>query len=1315
MNKLKTGLLITVLALISSTAAAVNIQTSGLETDGINTSYTDQGIRFHNQEINKTLTYKEALIPSQFHDYINKYKFKSKEKSGQGAKIQIQIQLNKSSSLPNRLQGLKINRKLQFNNPSQGKVKYKGNTLQTSIDSHNANFRIKYEVIDNQGSISDTYTDFYTDEDVEKIPFSASANQVSDNKYRQKLVRDNKYGEKDTETVHIIYPEESNLSEISIDISYEECSLSYLQYAKPKLESAGLDDSIITNSMYQRESKCYNITTPENGTVELTANFTHEMEERNKGELVIGESPEFYTYITGSGAATRVTGTETMCGTVGNESIVVKGTLQICDSGVTLDTEDLVRVYENAEIDGEGADTENNGEDGAPLTINTNTLILNGTIDVSGGNGGNNDNNDNGGHGGNGAQIDIDTYQFIMDDATIDNHGGDGGSADNDGNGGGGPGGSESITINSTLIDTRGTSNTIQHTTGDGGDRTCASGKTPGSIDVDAYNTTLTNLSIFGKPGDPAFGAYDDIIGEIECSNPGVQGPTFDFNINHGYIENSYIEVEGSDGAPASEYGSNDGGPGGEFNSTWNHTDIIDTEINADGGDAGDVQNSDKCAEGGDGGYIGVYYINSFTDAFNNFHVQGGDDDGGCEDGSPGTIEKKQDQSLTGFLQTREINYRFGSLKSYDRQKEQVEELYQAENLTVEYRFITEQIGQIDQVNITLANPQDDTKVRDDNMSMIGNSTTSNGRQAYIYQYNYSIPQNLDSSGEWLVTTNLIDVYGNNQVESTEFTYQYIDYDIDNPVQGEARVGQPIRFDQDITIENPSNTEYGKDADNVKLTFDLIENVVLGDTELQRPDNSIVEIQTRSGDTSIRWNETTLSPGQTKDYTVIWYLEEIIVEEEVNTTETDTDKVIAEQEFTFKNPSNSQSLTDVELQAGLHAPKRTVSWQLFTNTSQDISNSDQYGTTPLDSDNDGFIDTIEWEINSLQVGTPEHFTLISDLGKPIKVYKETVITNRPVEPGKPIKWREGFAFLNRNNFNVPFDYRIRIPIDASNLRLDGQIRDTRFDNNGPYVLLDRNLPDNSNTTAFLKYETRSISTPPVQTDRPDRNYVGQGGIVEKTVQIENLVDKNISNIRRNIEIDYGENLKAIDVDEEEVIDSQDTVQDQYTLKLDTLEAEDQEEIRIAYEIPVGNKEFIRDGQTNRGNRLKVWRVDISSDTPLDNVYFETEEIDCTQVQRVRISGGENSSIQEGTEVEDYECGSTIVPIGSAQPGDTYRIGISYQETQVTTETNPWTEFFMGAFKPVLLAAILIGLYELLSRGMKSVGMETPWSNSGRNA
>jgi hypothetical protein len=1422
MDTRKNLILVTLIIAFISLSTAVSWEKEGFNSENINYTYNETHITLYNSQIEKDIPLHNFLLPDTLHDDLRNpggcaswmycvgkngnFRILTDPNSGENrfyTKIQYIIGFNRGSpfnddpdgDIPETFGNFQENTRISLGysrkNIDKPLMRRTSDRINLSVKAVNNHFILNYDFYSPQGNLVREYQDIYTDNQSGRIPFTAQVNKPEIDTYTQKITQDNRYGKKDERVLNIIKPEEAEIKTINWNgLNHSTCDLNYYEYSRPRLQQADINSSLILDDLYQKTYNCYNVTIPADSQPEIEVKFQYNHTETSEGEFRVRKTPEFYTYIIGSGGAMKTTGSRELCGELTNEqgnyydNILIEGTIELtCDS--TIKANNIIEI--NGQINAEGQNgedqpdgTDQPGEDGENshnLVLEANRIEQYGIINLEGGNGGDGSSNQGGGEGGtrggdagNGGNLTVNSFRYILKDYIWleGGNGGDGGSgADtvNPGRGGhGGIGGS--IDINTQYFKTQGFAEfeTFGGNGGEGGysvnppDSNNPGGKAgeTGTIQINAYKSIVNGLNVEGNGGDG--GKAGENTGEP--GQDGSQGTQFEItstilNItdstikldggNGGFtedntagkggkagnvyldyekfkVENTDIYARGGDGGDARQYDTFDaqagaGGDGGTIRTRTYHQTITDNLFNVSGGDGGDgTERNDGSADGGDGGEGGtikVIYRDTITNAFNNFIAYGGlggegDDDGGNPvhgtDGSDGTIDITQDSSLSLNTKSTDTELQWNNYLIYSQNGQYLGEIPQRRNITVRANFtIDTEIPGV--AELSIYDRTDNATVYQQSMTQISKKE-DNGEYTYVFEYDYNIPQRSESGGEWFTEIRVDDGFGNNYTNSKYFTYQYKERNIQNAIQGEARTGQPIRFDQDITVSNPSGTSY---SNPVLIRFPLIDSVVLEDTEIRDSSGQAVESNTftRNGQNYVQWNATGLSGSKT--FGVVWYMEPIIIEEQSGVDETSTGKKVANQDFTFKNPSNDTALTDVQLQAGFLQPERTVEAQLFKEDGTEITNSETLGTYFSDEDLDGFTDTANWEIDSLIPGNPKKYSLVTDLGKPIQVYREPVITNRPVEPGKPIKWRIGFAFQNDNNFNVPYNYRMRIPLDASNIRLQGQLKDQRFDNLGPYVLFERNLDSNSNSTAFLRYETRSISAPPIQTNRADRNFVGEGAEVQKTVVIENLVDQKIQNVRRSLDIDYGEDLTVVDADEEKELATQSTVRDGYTIKVPELEANEDKEIQVGYRVPIGEKELVREGQAE-GYQLKVWEVRSTTENPVDNVYFRTKDIDCSEVHEVRVVSNENQNIQDGTLVNDWECGSTIVPLDTLTAGETVRIGITYKKTDTEIQTNPLTNIAVGAGKWIVIFGSIILLFEISTRLIEKMNIQPPWRN-----
>lgn len=1000
------------------------------------------------------------------------------------------------------------------------------------------------------------------------------------------------------------------------------------------------------------------------------------------------------------------------------------------------------------------------GTAGNSITLNAPNINIHGDIDTSGGNGGDgqgsgDDDAGIGGQGANAGSITVNADNHLSVTGNLIANGGDGGNAENecesypggiscDVEPGGDAGDAGQITFSSPATAKFENSN-INMIGGEGGDGANGyefSGDDGGNagnskdFSIEAYEMTIDSTSVNtyplesgrggavefttpGQPGTPGNQYYKASKLNITNSNfianggdanngdgadgyDGTPGATITIEGHERNLKNNQISAEGGEGSKAYEecddnfYRAFDGGNGGQILGNFYSYEVMDNIFNVEGGDGGDADgcndNDGDGGNGGDGGLINLTYRDSINEAFNDFRIDGGragDETGDGEEGLKGEIGQTnitQDTNLDITTIGSDSDVQIENINITSVNGEQEYRIDQRNDVKMSLEFVSNE--ELSTIPTTSWFNEDDNTIVNSTQMNLQSTENVNGEYHYLYTYTHDITQDRESAGKWLTDVQIEDNYGNTYTDTAEFIYQNADLSRGNPIQRQAVFGQTIPYDQRATVENPSSTSFS----NVNVRFKLFEGVTYNFFEITRESNDeVIDYRVDEENGYLYWN-TSVGAGGSIDYNIQYDLQPVQVEEELEYEEQDG-RVTAFQKLTVESPSPNITIQDIDAQWDFAEPQRVVDWKLYF-FDEEITFNENFDPFTTDSDNTGFQNQLNWNIDALNPDNPpQEYTIRTDLGEPIIKYRENVITNRPVEEGKPIRWRVGFAFENNNNFVVPYSDRLRVPLDASNIRLDGQLQDSRFDTQGTYAIFEDTLNANSNSTAFLRYETRSISSTQT-TDRPKNHTVDEPSVVRHSISMENLANQQLKNITDSISLDYGENLKLIDEDEEQVLDEQDIVQDEYQINIDKMNPDETKNLQVAYEIPTATSTHIRDGQTDNGNNLAVWEIQNDNQGLLQNVEFVTEEIDCIEVEEIRVIQETNST---GTNtIENYECGSTIVPLGDLQPEETMRIGIAYsgEQVQFSDDTNGGVNVLFGVGKWLVIAGLFIGLAEL---------------------
>jgi len=121
--------------------------TDTIQNEKINITYTDIGLNFKTGEINKTISYKDALIPEELQGRLKKWKVKNKSTNGELTEVQIQYEFDTNENL---LSGEKFDSKISFNSSGEiDEFKTKGGKIEVEAISKGQALTLKYYIENN--------------------------------------------------------------------------------------------------------------------------------------------------------------------------------------------------------------------------------------------------------------------------------------------------------------------------------------------------------------------------------------------------------------------------------------------------------------------------------------------------------------------------------------------------------------------------------------------------------------------------------------------------------------------------------------------------------------------------------------------------------------------------------------------------------------------------------------------------------------------------------------------------------------------------------------------------------------------------------------------------------------------------------------------------------------------------------------------------------------------------------------------------------------------------------------------------------------
>ncbi len=489
--------------------------------------------------------------------------------------------------------------------------------------------------------------------------------------------------------------------------------------------------------------------------------------------------------------------------------------------------------------------------------------------------------------------------------------------------------------------------------------------------------------------------------------------------------------------------------------------------------------------------------------------------------------------------------------------------------------------------------------------------------------------------------------------------------------QGSAEIDKKTPLNRTDAVTNPSTVSYTNVDVQLSIPGDTAfaqVEVYVGSNKCPQTDScSSITINSTSNYTNFTANFTA---GQERSYRLELNLSKV--------NYTVSNESIGNDWFGYLNTSkNATTLTNVAANRTSNESIKTVTFELFTGGEWvDKTNDAAYSFTEIDLDSNGTTDKVTWIIPSL-TGLKQ-YRIRGSQGIPINFTTDKVISNPPVIPFKNIEWIWTVTFYNSNAESQNFTKKIYPPVDSQNIQKDNISVQTFWDINGRYILIEDTIAGDSNITHLVTFITPPTSTT-ILSLSPSVFFVDEPGLIKINVSIINHASQNITNIEKSIEIPYGENLFLCrglveNCTVAEAIDIKSIVSGSYTIKEALLKPFETKEYTIIYEIPTVISEIkpsFREIINNTFRRVTPLITTSVSTIPLISVKIELDDIDCDNV----------TSIID-TEGFDYvwDCGSTIIELGSYDVGTVKSLNINQRETEEVRDlTVPQITDFLNMF------------------------------------
>jgi len=378
-----------------------------------------------------------------------------------------------------------------------------------------------------------------------------------------------------------------------------------------------------------------------------------------------------------------------------------------------------------------------------------------------------------------------------------------------------------------------------------------------------------------------------------------------------------------------------------------------------------------------------------------------------------------------------------------------------------------------------------------------------------------------------------------------------------------AEVGYKVPWKKSVTLNNTGDTSYTNIEVNATLPPNSIES--LDDIILVHPSGAewnISEANLTEG--WIKWVVDEIEPHEVQVWMIYFKTLPPVVE---SVEETYAPANEWRMYINISNPTpyvtyeNVWSYTNVSSTIDLRLYDTTYGGAIF------VSENSEWGPPkPEDTNNDGLYDIYRWVTPSLN----RSLFIKGTLGRPVvcEVVSKTIL-NEPLIAGENIKWRWKVKCYNPNDISFRVDYRLRVPLEASNAFLDNVPVELGFFTTppyGPYVLIPLSLDANE-----TQYHTVEFITPPVTLEvsppkYPEKFWVGEKARLVLEITLRNWVSENISSVEKKVSIRYGENVAVYE--EGRLIDKKASIRGYYTLTARNIAPYETRKYTIIYETPV---------------------------------------------------------------------------------------------------------------------------------------------------
>jgi hypothetical protein len=500
-----------------------------------------------------------------------------------------------------------------------------------------------------------------------------------------------------------------------------------------------------------------------------------------------------------------------------------------------------------------------------------------------------------------------------------------------------------------------------------------------------------------------------------------------------------------------------------------------------------------------------------------------------------------------------------------------------------------------------------------------------------------------------------------------------------------AEINDKVRWEKTVTLNNTGSTN----VNNIVVRAEILKSTVSeNDVKLFDPSGNAypIDVINISGG-YINWTVSQIGAGETQIWTIRLNSTPPTVIEENITVGTDWTKWLNITGASDIEYTKVWSYTDLlENLVHLHLYDNTTTWQ-------EVTYDSNWGPpSTIDRDKNGKYDFYQWITPSISAGQIKKLIIKGTIGiVKCEIVNKTIL-NAPLTAGENAEWRWIINCTNLVDVGLSYSENIRLPLEPSNIRLNGIPKEAGFFTvppYGPYITIEGSLPAYSSEIHTLEFKTPPVTVDVSPPSFPEKFYVGEKASLVLNIKIKNWASTDVSSVKKQIEIRYGEDLKVYE--EGKLVDSQDLVKGYYTLIVENISAYEVRNYLISYKTPTTISNIANYGRKiiNQTQYL-FYPVEVRSIadfplSPLYQVFNHTKPFSCKNVAFVWLSNEkEYLNPSQALEYLSFECSgnNTIVKLKDLSPGISEYYDIFVIE-QAPTPVAPINEFIFNFFEALI--------------------------------